>query len=64
MAAHGGGAMTERINRLLGFGAMVACTGAVTAAVGWAMFIGFVVGVITTMGAAVVVASGTHDGDG
>jgi Asp/Glu/hydantoin racemase len=54
--------MTERQDKIFGFGAMVACTGAVAAAMSWAMFIGFVLGVITTMGAAAVV--GTHDGDG
>jgi hypothetical protein len=53
-------AMTERqkVNGLFGFGAMVACTGAVAAAMSWAMFIGFVLGVLTTIGASVVVASG------
>jgi Asp/Glu/hydantoin racemase len=52
--------MTERqgVNGLSGFGAMVACTGAVAAAMSWAMFIGFVLGVVTTVGAATVVASG------
>jgi Asp/Glu/hydantoin racemase len=52
--------MTERqgVNGLFGFGAMVACTGAVAAAMSWAMFIGFVLGVVTTVGAATVVASG------
>ena len=51
--------MTERqrVNGLFGFGAMVACTGAVAAAMSWAMFIGFVLGVVTTVGAATVVAT-------
>jgi hypothetical protein len=50
--------MTGRQDKILGFGAMVACTGAVAAAMSWAMFIGFVLGVMTTVGAATVVASG------
>jgi preprotein translocase subunit SecF len=49
--------MTERQDKILGFGIMLACTGATIAAMSFAMLIGFIIGVVATMGAATVTGS-------
>jgi hypothetical protein len=52
---------SRRSDEVLTFGVMLACSGAVTAALSLQMMIGFAIGVIVTLGAAVIAGASLDD---